>query len=110
MNFLFHVLSWQPVVEAFDPRSLVAPAISHVINFSSIKVVVRFCVCILFLMLQVQVDSKPQFLQRLTLKIRAPTLCHKTCTCMHTCMHACMCVCMYVCIVVIFTTSKYTLH
>ncbi|CAH9086025.1 unnamed protein product [Cuscuta epithymum] len=27
----------QPVVEAFDPRSLVAPAISHVINFSSIK-------------------------------------------------------------------------
>ncbi|VFQ72954.1 unnamed protein product [Cuscuta campestris] len=27
----------QPVVEAFDPRSLVAPAISHVIDFSSIK-------------------------------------------------------------------------
>ncbi|XP_019181150.1 PREDICTED: probable histone-arginine methyltransferase 1.3 [Ipomoea nil] len=27
----------QPVVEAFDPRSLVAPAISHVINFASIK-------------------------------------------------------------------------
>lgn len=27
----------QPVVEAFDPRSLVAPATSHVINFSTIK-------------------------------------------------------------------------
>lgn len=27
----------QPVVDAFDPRLLVAPAISHVINFTSIK-------------------------------------------------------------------------
>ncbi|KAK4372753.1 hypothetical protein RND71_008137 [Anisodus tanguticus] len=27
----------QPVVDAFDPRLLVAPAISHVINFNSIK-------------------------------------------------------------------------
>ncbi|KAG5555043.1 hypothetical protein RHGRI_012550 [Rhododendron griersonianum] len=27
----------QPVVDAFDPRVLVAPAISHVINFTSIK-------------------------------------------------------------------------
>ncbi|KAJ8539807.1 hypothetical protein K7X08_014059 [Anisodus acutangulus] len=27
----------QPVVDAFDPRLLVAPAVSHVINFSSIK-------------------------------------------------------------------------
>ncbi|XP_047332564.1 probable histone-arginine methyltransferase 1.3 [Impatiens glandulifera] len=27
----------QPVVDAFDPRILVAPAITHVINFSSIK-------------------------------------------------------------------------
>ncbi|XP_057956907.1 probable histone-arginine methyltransferase 1.4 [Malania oleifera] len=27
----------QPVVDAFDPRLLVAPAISHVINFASIK-------------------------------------------------------------------------
>ncbi|KAK2991981.1 hypothetical protein RJ640_014842 [Escallonia rubra] len=27
----------QPVVDAFDPRLLVAPAISHVINFSSVK-------------------------------------------------------------------------
>ncbi|KAF7146728.1 hypothetical protein RHSIM_Rhsim04G0222300 [Rhododendron simsii] len=30
----------QPVVDAFDPRVLVAPAISHVINFTSIKIIV----------------------------------------------------------------------
>lgn len=28
----------QPVVDAFDSRLLVAPAVSHVINFSSVKV------------------------------------------------------------------------
>jgi hypothetical protein len=28
----------QPVVDAFDPRLLVAPAISHVLDFTEIKV------------------------------------------------------------------------
>ena len=31
------LLSVQPVVDAFDPSLLVAPAISHMINFTSIK-------------------------------------------------------------------------
>ena len=33
-----HLLFVQPVVNAFDPRVLVAPEISHVINFTSVKV------------------------------------------------------------------------
>lgn len=35
----------QPVVDAFDPRLLVAPAISHVINFTSIKVLLENSFC-----------------------------------------------------------------
>ena len=32
----------QPVVDAFDPRLLVAPAICHVLDFNTIKVVFIF--------------------------------------------------------------------
>lgn len=37
----------QPVVDAFDSRLLVAPAVSHVINFTSVKVSISILFCIM---------------------------------------------------------------
>ncbi|GKD17963.1 probable histone-arginine methyltransferase 1.3, partial [Tanacetum coccineum] len=36
-EYLYVEIANKPVVDAFDPRLLVAPAISHVINFSTVK-------------------------------------------------------------------------
>lgn len=51
----------QPVVDAFDPRLLVSPSISHVIDFTKIKVLLYFFYAIYFLLFLIFRHTKGAF-------------------------------------------------